>query len=90
MDVSIEIQKELIAAIGAFNSEKSFWESPLAIGLLAAFSAIFATAFERWQAVRLQEKQSDIDKHLRVHDQQMEALKILSQIAHSVTPNEEP
>lgn len=90
MEVSIELQKELIEALAAFNKGKPFWDSPLAVGLLAAIAAIAATAVERWQAYRLQERQSEIDKHLRVHEQQMEALKSLSQILHSVTPNNEP
>lgn len=89
-DVSIELQKELIEALSALSSEKSLWESPFAVGLVAAFSAIAATTIERWQAYRLQERQSDIDKQLQMYSQQIEALKSLSQITHSVTPNDEP
>jgi len=90
MDVSIELQKELIEALAALSGDKSLWGSPIAVGLLAAFTAIIATASERWLAYRLQERQSEIDKHLRMHEQQMKALKSLSQATHHVTPNDEP
>jgi hypothetical protein len=90
MDVSIELQKELIEALKALSGEKSLWESPFAVGLLTTFAVITATAIERWQAYHLQERQSDIDKQLQILTQQMEALKSLSQATHSVTPNDEP
>jgi len=90
MEISIELQKELIDALVAFSKEKPFWESPIAVGLLAASAVIVASLLERWQAFRLQERQSDIEKHLRVHELQIEALRALSVIEHSVTPNNEP
>lgn len=90
MDVNVELQKELIDALAALTREKPFWESPIAVGLLAAFAAISASLLERWQAFRLQERQSEIERQLRIHELQMEALKSLSEIEHSVTPNDEP
>lgn len=90
MEVSIELQKELIDALIAFNRDKPFWESPIAIGLLTALTAILTSLLGRWQAFRLQERQSEIEKQLRIHELQMEALKSLSVIEHSVMPSSEP
>lgn len=90
MDVSIEIQKELIEAIGAIKDSKSFWESPFAVGLLTAFAAISASLIQRWQAFRLQERQSQIEKKMRVHELQLSALKSLTLIEYRITPIDEP
>lgn len=90
MEISIEIQKELIDVFAAFSGEKSFWESPVAVGLLAAFSAIAASLLSGWQAFSLQERKSDIEKQLRIHQLQIDALHALSTIEYSVTPNNEP
>jgi len=90
MEVSIELQKELIDALIAFSRDKPFWESPVAIGLLTALTAIATSLLGRWQAFRLQERQSEIEKQLRTHELQMEALKSLSVIEHSVMPRSEP
>ena len=90
MDVSIELQQELLEAIAALGASKPIWESPFAIGLLTAIAAISASLIQRWQAFRLQERQSQIERQLRIHELQMEALKSLSLIEHSISPNEEP
>lgn len=90
MEVSVELQKELIDALAALSQEQSFWESPVAVGLVAALAAISASLLERWQAFRLQERQSEIERKLRIHELQMKALKSISEITHSITPNNEP
>jgi hypothetical protein len=90
MDVSIEIQQELITAITALGASKPIWESGFAIGLLTAIVAISTSLIQRWQAFRLQEQQSQIEKQLRVHELQMAALKNLALIEYRVTPNDEP
>lgn len=90
MEVSLELQKELIEAIAALGKSKPIWESPLAVGILTAIVAIASAFIQRWQAFRLQERQSQIEKQLRIHELQMQALKDLSLIEHSVTPNDEP
>lgn len=90
MDLHIELQKEIIEILSALSRDKTFWETPLAIGLLTALAAIGATVIDRWQAARRQERQSEIERHLRIHERQMEGLKALSQVAHSVSPNDEP
>ncbi len=90
MDISIEFQKELIATLVALSQEKHWTESPFAIGLLTAGSAILAAVLQRWQAYKLQERESEIEKKLRLHSLQIDALKALSLVAHNVTPNSEP
>ena len=90
MDVSIELQQELLDAIAALGAGKPIWESPFAIGLLTAIAAISASLIQRWQSFRLQERQSQIERQLRIHELQMTALKSLSLIEHSVSPNDEP
>jgi hypothetical protein len=90
MDLSIELQQELIEAIAALGASKPIWESPFAVGLLTAFAAISASLIQRWQAFRLQERQSQIERQLRIHELQMEALKSLALIEHRITPNDEP
>ncbi|RUO75438.1 hypothetical protein [Idiomarina seosinensis] len=90
MEVSVELQKELIAAIASLGASKPFWESPFAVGLLTAIAAISAALIQRWQAFRLQERQSQVERQLRIHEVQMAALKSLALIEHKVTPNEEP
>lgn len=90
MEVSIELQKELIDVLAAFNRDKPIWESPIAVGLLTALATISASLLGRWQAFKLQERQSEIEKQLRIHELQMEALKSLSEIQYSITPKNEP
>lgn len=90
MEVSVELQQELIEAITALGSSKPFWESPFAVSLLTAISVIGATLIQRWQAFRLQERQSQIERQLRMHELQMVALRSLSLIEHRISPNDEP
>lgn len=90
MDVNIEIQQELINAITALGASKPIWESAFAVGLLTAIVAISTSLIQRWQTFRLQERQSQIEKQLRVYELQMAALKNLALIEHRVTPNDEP
>jgi hypothetical protein len=87
MDISIELQEELIKALSA---SKPFWESPFAIGLMTAFSVIAAAFIQKWQAHKQQERQSEIERSLKSFDLQMAALQSLSHIEHSITPNIEP
>lgn len=90
MEISIEFQKQLIEALAAFNQDKSWIDSPFAIGLLTASSAILAALLQRWQAFTMQERESEIEKQLRLHSLQLEALKALSHVVHDVAPRNEP
>jgi len=90
MEVSVELQKELIGVLAAFGQEKPFWESSFFIGLLPVAAVILSTYIGKWQAFQLQERQSEIEKQLRLHELQIVALKELSIIKYRVAPNIEP
>lgn len=90
MEVSIEFQKQVIDALASLNHEESWLSSPFAIGLLTAATAIVTILLQKWQASKLQENQSEIEKALRLHALQIDALKALSNVAHTVSPRDEP
>ena len=94
MELSEELEQALILALGNLNQSAQLWESPFFVALCAAFvaaaAAIAGAYIQRWQAYSMQERQSEIEKQLRVHSLQMEALKSLSTIQHAVKPYDEP
>jgi hypothetical protein len=87
MDVSIELQEELIKALSA---SKPFWESPFAVALMTATAVILSAFIQKWQAYKQQERQSEIERNLKAYNLKMDALQSLSLIEYSITPNIEP
>lgn len=89
MEVSIQFQQQLIDALTALKQDGTWWDSGFAIGILTAGTAILTAYIHNKHASKTQERQSEIEKALKLQDIQLNALKALTRIAHEVTPREE-
>jgi len=90
LEISIQFQQQLINALTALKHDGAWWESGFAIGILTASTAILTAFIQNRHASKTQERQSEIEKALKLQDLQLNALKALSRVAHEVTPRKEP
>jgi len=90
LEISIQFQQQLINALAALKHNSAWWESGFAIGILTASTAILTALLQNRHASKIQARQSEIEKALKLQDLQLNALKALSRVAHEVTPREEP